>query len=508
MTTDLTGDFELGEDEFDWDVFLPDPDEAEMETEASALETEAELSLDDSDFDWDRALRDDAGPTGEADDERAGAAYDRIVDTVRRSVEDEPPTDADSPTGADFSTDTDSQHEADTIPALGLVDDPELQRDTEGEPIVAAFTTYLADAKESEADADHVAGWLPAEQVEPRNEPGSAIDHEPHATWMAEPRPETESESEREPGAVFVREPDLAAGPQGDLQGEVQLEPEGDQWLPLDEDPLLAGTDPEPTVAVESAQTTEPEPPHLAGAAAAVAAIGTEEPAPLPSTDDNATWAMAPAEPWEVDDPADSLPDARTAGTREDGDEKPKRSLVFTATVVLAVLILVAVVAVVAVRALHHPTTTAAPSAQVTTPTQAAGTSAPGRSSTGTAASGTARIQAATDAVDSATTAASVGLTSLSAFPTPTNVETVINPYVSSLQLYETFLSGTKVPPSAQPAAASAVARIRQDLQFLETIDGLPPAQLGAFLVQFDTDATQLQTTLSTLEQDLRTPAS
>ena len=117
-------------------------------------------------------------------------------------------------------------------------------------------------------------------------------------------------------------------------------------------------------------------------------------------------------------------------------------------------------------------------------------------------------MQAATDAVDSATTAASVGLTSLSAFPTPTNVETVINPYISSLQLYETFLSGTKVPSSAQPAAVSAAARIRQDLHFLETIDGLPPQQLGAFLVQFDTDATQLQTTLSTLEQDLRTPAS
>jgi hypothetical protein len=163
----------------------------------------------------------------------------------------------------------------------------------------------------------------------------------------------------------------------------------------------------------------------------------------------------------------------------------------------------------VAVRALHHPTTTAAPPARVTTPTQvAAGTRAAGTGSTGAAASGAARIQAATDAVDSATTAASVGLTSLSAFPTPTNVETVINPYISSLQLYETFLSGTKVPASAQQAAASSVAKIRQDLRFLETIDGLPPDQLGAFLVQFDTDATQLQTTLSTLEQDLRTPAS
>ncbi len=38
MTTDLTGDFELGEDEFDWDVFLPDPDEVDPEAEAAALD--------------------------------------------------------------------------------------------------------------------------------------------------------------------------------------------------------------------------------------------------------------------------------------------------------------------------------------------------------------------------------------------------------------------------------------------------------------------------------------
>ena len=500
MTTDLTGDFELGEDEFDWDVFLPDSDEADMEAQAAALEDEAELSLDDSDFDWDGALGDDAGPEGAADgDARAGAAYDRIVDTVRRSVEDEPPT------RADDSTHADSQHEADTIPAFSVVDDSELQRDTDGELVVTAFTTSFADAPESEADADGVPEWTPTAQLEPRHEPGLAIDREPQATWTTEPEPEPE----REPAAVFVGDPHLDAEPEGDLQGEAAFEPEVDQWLALDEDLLLAGTDPESTVAFESAQTAEPEAPQFAGAAATVAAIGAEEPALLPSTDDNATWAMAPAQPWEVDDPAESLPNSRTAGTRENDAERPKRSLIFKATVVLAVLFLVAAAAVVAVRALHHPTTTAAAPAHVTTPSQAAaGTSASGTGSTGTAASGAARIQAATDAVDSATTAASVGLTSLSAFPTATNVETVINPYISSLQLYETFLSGTKVPASAQPPAASAVARIRQDLQFLETIDGLPPAQLGAFLVQFDTDATQLQTTLSTLEQDLRTPAS
>ena len=96
MTTDLTGDFELGEDEFDWDVFLPDPDDVDAEAEAAALEDDPELSRDDSDFDWDGALRDDAAPDSGADgDARSGAAYDRIVDTVRRSFGEEPSADPD-----------------------------------------------------------------------------------------------------------------------------------------------------------------------------------------------------------------------------------------------------------------------------------------------------------------------------------------------------------------------------------------------------------------------------
>jgi hypothetical protein len=479
MTTDLTGDFELGEDEFDWDVFLPDPDEAAVQAEAAALEDEAELSLDDSDFDWDGALRDDTGPEGAEDgDARAGAAYDRIVDTVRRSVEDEPPTGADGGNHHD--------NEPDVLPAFGAVDESVLRRDADEEPVVAAFSTPLTDAREPAADADRVVEWVP--------------DDRPDA---------------RQPAAVFVRAPDLDTepdvGPEAETEGEPEREPELDQWLALDEDTLLTGSDPEPNVAFEPEEAAAPVAPPFAEAAATLGVIGAVEPAPAPapSSDDNATWAMAPAEPWEVDDPAESLSDPRRAGTREDGEEKPKRSLVFKAIVVLACLFLVGAAAAIAVRALHRPATTAAPPAHVTTPTlAAAGVPASGTSSTGATASGTARLQAATDAVDSATTAASVGLTSLAAFPTPTNVETVINPYISSLQLYETFLSGTTVPSSAKPTAASAEAKIRQDLQFLATIDGLPPQQLGAFMVQFDTDATQLQTTLSTLEQDLRNPAS
>ena len=101
-----------------------------------------------------------------------------------------------------------------------------------------------------------------------------------------------------------------------------------------------------------------------------------------------------------------------------------------------------------------------------------------------------------------------MGLSSLGTFPTPTNVEKVINPYMSSLQLYESFLSASAVPARARSAASSAGAQVRRDLQFLETIDALPPLQLGTFLKQFDADATQLQTTLSALEQNLRSGTS
>ena len=88
MTTDLTDDSEVDEDDFEWDVFVPDPDEAELAAEAAALDDEAELNLDDSDFDWEAALHADTELDGTEGQARAGAAFDRIVDTVRRNYED------------------------------------------------------------------------------------------------------------------------------------------------------------------------------------------------------------------------------------------------------------------------------------------------------------------------------------------------------------------------------------------------------------------------------------
>ena len=218
-------------------------------------------------------------------------------------------------------------------------------------------------------------------------------------------------------------------------------------------DPLLAGTDPEPIITFEPAQTTEPvaaqfpEAGATIGAIGEIGAIGAVEPAPLPSSDDTQNWAMAPAEPWEVDDPPESLSDPRPASTGEDGQEKPKRSLVFKAIVVLAVLFLVAAAAVGSARALHHPATTAAPPAHVTTPTQAAegpalrervrrGRPRPGRPGSG----GHRRRRLRHDRRQRGPHVA-LGI------PHADQRRTVINPYISSLQLYGTFLSGTKVRP-------------------------------------------------------------
>ncbi len=212
------------------------------------------------------------------------------------------------------------------------------------------------------------------------------------------------------------------------------------------------------------------------------------EPEPEPEVVEATEW------PWEDDD--ETVPTEGSSRPRARKRDREKRSRVFTTTVVLACVFAGLVAGAAAERTIRHPATAAA--------------KPPARSTAGVVSStaNASQIQTATDAVDSATTAARVGLAALSSFPTPANVATEINPYLSSLQLYASFLSGRKVPEPAQSAAASAEAQVHQDLNFLSTIDGLPPLQLGAYLEQFETRATQLQTILSTLEQNLPPPTS
>ena len=80
----------------------------------------------------------------------------------------------------------------------------------------------------------------------------------------------------------------------------------------------------------------------------------------------------------------------------------------------------------------------------------------------------------------------------------------VINPYISSLQLYEAFMSGTSVPVPVRSAAANVESQVRHDVTVFSTIDGLPPIRLGAYLKGFSADVTRLQAALNTLEQGLR----
>jgi hypothetical protein len=257
-----------------------------------------------------------------------------------------------------------------------------------------------------------------------------------------------------------------------------------------------AAFEPEPESVLEP--ECEPAEARIAEMAAVVASVGVAESSPPPSSEPEPVALEEEALQEDADEAGNDgtpvPPPTRTARTHKK-HEQHRRSRVFTATVVLACLVLVLVAAVAVVHSRHHPTTpTEGGPAHAALPTSSS--------------SDTARIQTATDALDSATTSATVGLSSLPTFPTPSNVEKVINPYMASLQLYGTLLSGSTVPPRAQSAASSAEAQVHQDLQFLDTIDALPPIQLGAFLKQFDADATELQTTLSALEQNLRAATS
>ena len=391
MTTDLTGDFGLGEDEFEWDVFVPDPDDAEIAAEADALQDEDELELDDSDFDWEAAFREDTEPESGSDGAaRAGAAYDRIVDTVRRSFE-EPEAEAD--------------RTADVHP----------------EPVVIPSTENVA------ADTTR---W--------EREPEDA-----HATplrWAPEPATERDEADEFEP----------------------------ESWLDLHEESPPAGEPvaaawPDANPALEAAEARIAE---MAATVAAVAAVEAEPTADLEGESDLLSETTANEEDAGTSGPRGTAPAHARKSRRKSAPADEDRSRVFTAIVVLSCAALVVIAVAAVMYAVQHG--------------YAAGSSAqtpPALSST----AATARIQTATDAIDSATTSATVGFSSMGSFPTPSNVEKIVNPYVSSLQIYGTLLSESKVPAAARSDASSAAAQVRQDVQFLDTIDGLPPVQLGAF---------------------------
>jgi hypothetical protein len=117
-------------------------------------------------------------------------------------------------------------------------------------------------------------------------------------------------------------------------------------------------------------------------------------------------------------------------------------------------------------------------------------------------------MQTATRAAVSATIATRANLDALTGFPTLDKVAAVLNPYASSLQSFERVLTDTDTAAAARTTALSALMLVTGDVQFLGTLNGLPPVRLGSYLVSFGTDVSQLLKTLSTFEGQLHTSKS
>jgi len=158
--------------------------------------------------------------------------------------------------------------------------------------------------------------------------------------------------------------------------------------------------------------------------------------------------------------------------------------------VVLASLLVVFIAVTVVLVLLHH-----------------SDNATPGTTSTEAVVSHDAsRLKAATQSVNAATNTARSKLLALTGIPTVGKVVVVMNPYVSSLQHYQTILSRVEVPKSARGAAATVRALVSENVQSLGTINGLAPIRLGSYLEEFGTGAAKLQKDLGTLEHALRAP--
>lgn len=230
--------------------------------------------------------------------------------------------------------------------------------------------------------------------------------------------------------------------------------------------------------------------PKVAGAPKAVwADRGTDGPPRIPDWDESA-----------LD------PDPLTDVGRENGREatvldipvhvapltrRRRRSRVFVTAVVLLCL-LFAFVAVAAIRSSHNPTTPAA-SPRVAPPAPEVASS---------------RVLKATHAADAAIILTRSALDAISGLPTLTNVAAIINPYVSALQNYETALTGAVVPSQSLSTLSGVRSLVRQDAQFLGTINVLPSLDLGTYLAEAGRRSTQLQAALSELRGELHTATS
>jgi len=254
-------------------------------------------------------------------------------------------------------------------------------------------------------------------------------------------------------------------------------------------DPAAASTA-GPAAKAPHAPVWEPEPER-------------DRPPPIPNwgrTSESMSW---PDARWEHASET-TLPRAPVHAAFRTRGRRRRRSRAFVTTVALVSLFVVFVAAAVIMSSLHRSTPSTAGPRVASTPA----VSTPAVSTPAVSTPAVSRLQAATDAATSATTTARSRLDAISGIPTPAKVASVINPYFSALQNYETALVGTAVPTTAKGAASAALTQVSQDVQFLGTLNGLAPVLLGSYLGQFGKNATQLQADLSRLEAELRTATS
>ena len=158
----------------------------------------------------------------------------------------------------------------------------------------------------------------------------------------------------------------------------------------------------------------------------------------------------------------------------------------------MLVCLVVAVAAVLSSR--HSPTA----------PTGRSGAASPSEVSS----SAVSRVEEATDAAGVAATAARSALNDIPGIPTLTNVAAIINPYVTSLQRYGATLAGNPVPGRAQTTIGGVRSLVRQDAQYLSTVNTLPSLDLGTYLAEVSRRSAQLQMAFSEVKGALHAPTS
>lgn len=537
---DAGGELDLSDD-LAWDEFLPDEDESEdeleYEVEFSALAAEdAALAAEDLEMRWDAFAADD-----ESEDDEESARVEAVLDRMEQraktygdpedAVDDDVADDTvvpDDKMALDdevFTVDGDLAYATAGAPATRAYDAyDEEDEDADGvakavEVAVAAGPDVLAAHVASELEEPAVEDWAGEEEQGEEEEIDllairaawddfrarwedveSGDDHDAAASAAsAAPREdgapwkEWDDDEEYElveVGAAEGSAKELTEGPLGWADDDEEVDvvlPVHHAFARTAED---EGAEDDPITLLEPGPVADShEPSSWLSDDPVDDAVGVAVAAPFVQADESRSEEIT-AEADDADDRDDESegrPPHTSARAARRGSETRRRVLLaalFVAVVVCAVVIV-------------H-------SGRVRTETQEpAATASPVVAS----AAQVSHLESAISDIQSASSGAQAGLSTLSQFPTPPRVASIINPYVDSLELYKTLAVTIAVPTVARADFASANGQDVQDITFLQSINGLPPLQLGAFIKEFFARSSQLQAILDRLQQDLQPTA-